>query len=125
MNAITQHLMAELGLSEDEAQDRLSGWEIVPITSGDIEVGHLAKQDSEIHTVLYPEYRHKPMTAVIKLYKKLLKTNFFLTTRVPLTDEAGISISERVGFREVRRDNDWIYYWMDETTLLGGKHAAQ
>jgi hypothetical protein len=124
IDAITQSLMDELDITESEAIDKLKGWEILPVPSGDHTVGHLAKHGNEIHTALYPEYRMKPITAVIRMYKKLLKTEFFLTTRVQLHNQEAIDISERVGFREVRRDDTCVYYWMDETTVLGAKHAA-
>ena len=125
-DAITQSLMDELQISEEEATLRLSDWEIIPVPSGDHVVGHLARQGNEIHSALFPKYRGKAASSVVRLYRRLLSKLFFLTTKVPLNDQAGITISERVGFREVRRDDQFIYFWMDETTILGAKrHHGQ
>jgi hypothetical protein len=125
VNAIIRHLVEEHGLDQSDAESRMAGWEIIPIVSGETEVGHLAKQGSEIHTVLFPEYRNTAKNrAVIRLYHALLKDCVFLTTRIPLDDTADIPVTEGVGFREVRRDDQFIYYWMDQSTVIGGrKHA--
>jgi hypothetical protein len=81
---------------------------------------------NEIHTVLFPEYRGTAKNrAVIRLYHQLIKDCVFLTTRIPIDDTEDIPITEGVGFREVRRDEQYIYYWMDEATVIGkGKRHA-
>lgn len=125
MNAIIRHLAEEHGLSVDAAEESLDGWDIMPIESGETVVGHLAKKGSEIHTVLFPEYRGTAKNrAVIRLYHKLIAEHVFLTTRIPLSDTEDIPITEGVGFREVRRDDAFIYYWLDSQTVIGGKKNA-
>lgn len=112
-------------MTVESAEQAMAGWDILPIMSGDTTVGHLAKQESEIHTVLFPEYRGTARNrAVIRLYHQLLKENAFLTTRIPLDDVADIPLTEGVGFREVRRDSQFIFYWMDQTTVIGGRKNA-
>ena len=118
MNAIIQSLCANLGISEAEALDRMDGWEYEPIKSPRGVVGHLAILGNEIHTALYPEH-HGEGRAVVRKYKELLAEKFFLTTRVPADDESGIAVTERVGFKEISRDASFIYYWLDESTLIG------
>lgn len=125
MNAIIRHLVEEHGYNQENAEAAMEGWDILPIESGETVVGHLAKQGSEIHTVLFPEYRGTAKNrAVIRQYHKLIAECVFLTTRIPLNDTADIPITEGVGFREVRRDGAFIYYWMDGSTVIGGKKNA-
>lgn len=126
MNAIIRHLVEEHGFDQVDAEMCLEGWEIIPIQSGETVIGHLAKSGSEIHTVLFPEYRGSAKNrAVIRKYHELLKDCVFLTTRVPVGDTADIPITEGVGFKEVRRDSAFVYYWMDEQTVIGGKKDAK
>lgn len=126
MNAVIRHLVEEKGFDQSDAELCLKGWEIVPIQSGETVIGHIAKNGREIHTVLFPEYRGSAKNrAVIRTYHKLLEKDIFLTTRVPVDDLADIPMTEGVGFRETRRDNQFVYYWMDMNTVIGGKKNAQ
>lgn len=126
MNAVLQHMVDELGIDQAEAERLLEPYEAVPIMSGETVIGHVAKSGSEIHTVLFPEYRDSlHARSVIRLYRKLLQASKFLVTRVPYGHAKEQDITERVGFVETRRDKDFIYYWLDSSTLIGGrKHAT-
>lgn len=125
MNAIIRSMIEDHGIRQSEADLRMVGWDVIPIVSGEIVVGHIAKQRSEIHSALFPEYRGKTskamLRAILMAYRKLLDDCVFLTTKIPVDNDTDVKITENIGFREVRRDDGYRYYWMDSTTILGGK----
>lgn len=125
MNAVVRHMVEEMGVNHEQANILMAGWEVIPIRAGETVVGHIAKQGSEIHTVLFPEYRGgEHSRAVIRAYRKLIEDCVFLTTRIPLDDDTDVAITERAGFREIRRDAQFKFYWLDGSTIIGGKKNA-
>lgn len=120
MNAIVSDLVEQHGLTEEEAKAKLSGWGFIPIMSSGDEIGHIAIKGNEVHTALYKKHRNKGIP-VVRTYRNLLRKMFFLVTRVHKEDYASQAIARRVGFVEIHRQDDMIFYWMDDSTILGAK----
>lgn len=125
MNAIYQDLTNRCGMTESAAAEALTGYEIIPIINGDVTIGHFAKQGHEIHTAVFPEHRQSGRgRAVFKAFLKMLDSDVFLVTRVPVGDEFSRSITERSGFKKTRSDGIFDYFWLDKSTCPGGRKNA-
>jgi hypothetical protein len=125
MNAIYQDLTNRCGMTESAAAEALTGYEIIPIINGDVTIGHFAKQGHEIHTAVFPEHRQSGRgRAVFKAFLKMLESDVFLVTRVPVGDEFSRSITERSGFKKTRSDGVFDYFWLDTSTCPGGRKNA-
>jgi len=117
MGAILDHLIQDHGATQVEAEAALKGWHIQPIVDNGRDVGEIMLKENEVHVALIPEKRLRLGRAKLikRVLDELLMEREFLVTRLFLHDQLH-RLLVFIGFRQIRTDGKYRYYWMDEET---------
>lgn len=108
---------------QDAARVHFTNWELVPYCVGDATAGCALIKGSEIHVVLFPEFRHGGLQKdrVRAFMRPLLRRTGFLTTSVAMARRAQRRFVERIGFQYVTdngRDAFYVCHQVPETGVL-------
>lgn len=116
MSIIFEHLIEDHHATPVEAKLALRAWEIKPIEHNGEIVGEVMMQNNEVHFAL-AKHKRKKMGRV-QLMKKvlgdLLSTREFLVTRLFKNDEASKKLIEFFGFKQIKEDAEFNYFWLDK-----------
>jgi hypothetical protein len=117
MSAILNHLIKDHGVSMAEAKAALAGWNIQPLMHNGIQVGEVMLKANEVHIALDEPYRLQMgrRTFIENSINELLKKHEFLVTKLFKGDKLK-KLLEFIGFREIKADEKYHYFWLDEET---------
>lgn len=89
--------------------DAIKSWEIVPLSQKNEVIGAVMTKENEIHV----GYGKKPCGSILKHIKntllKIIKKYGFAVTIVSSANQKGLEFCKRLGFVEIKQDNDKIY----------------
>lgn len=87
-------------------------WEVIDLYIKDQYAGFWAVKGSEIHCWRNPEFKGRWLTRqkIETMAKVLLDQHGKITTKVRLDNDVGHTFITRLGFKEVFRDEQCVYY---------------
>lgn len=117
MSAILDHLTQDHGATLAEAKAALRDWRIQPLMWRGRQVGELMLKHNEVHIALDAPYRLQMgrRTLISTVLDDLLARHEFLVTRLFKRDKLK-PLLEFMGFREIRTDEHYHYFWLDKET---------
>ncbi|HYN54414.1 MAG TPA: hypothetical protein VES38_06890 [Methylotenera sp.] len=117
MSLILDHLVEDHGFTLDEAKFSLIGWELRPMMQDKRQVGEIMIQNNEAHFALDKSFRKRMGRGKLfgRLLDDLLSEKGFIVTKLFINDKMKALI-ELMGFRKIRTDGEFDYFWLDEET---------
>ena len=105
-------IVADTGVSEDEAKQIVSAWEVTPfVVNGEV-AGAAMMRGSEIHVALSEEWKGRALTRsrIREFLRQLAEPHGFLTTRVE--SHRDDSFVRRIGFKPTWSDGQFNFYML-------------
>jgi hypothetical protein len=101
-----EHLTCDEGLTRQQAEEMLVGWELIPCEFDGRHMATLIKKNAEVHFAIYKEYQKRYMTArrLRAFLLPILESEGFLVTKLGKDDKTERFIT-RLGFVEMGSDS--------------------